>query len=189
MLFPKSPLKIPISSLAGHSLVMRHPRWKFADANGGCHAIFTTDPSGYSPEAFSRIGVGDADGDIYLAGLNDADLPLPEKASDARVGPEIELLKTTARRLFCRPEEELDVIREGLCFRPVGTSGRPPVVCQVDSTKLGSGIGTRNAGEGGVFLAVGHGPWGITQSLGTRKIMSELIEGDRPSASIRLLKL
>jgi glycine/D-amino acid oxidase-like deaminating enzyme len=35
-------------------------------------------------------------------------------------------------------------------------------------------VGTRGTREGGVFIAAGHGPWGISLSLGTGKVMSEI---------------
>ena len=73
-LFPGSTLEIPITSLAGHSLVVKSPRWsREHEEAGGCHAIFTTMSSGFSPEIFSRIGE-----EIYVAGLNDASIPLPD---------------------------------------------------------------------------------------------------------------
>jgi len=40
-----------------------------------------------------------------------------------------------------------------------------------------------------VFLAAGHGPWGISNSLGTGKVMSEMIEGQETSVDIRGLGL
>ena len=48
--------KLPITSLAGHSLVVRSPRWKTEHEEKGCHAVFATDMEGFSPEVFSRIG-------------------------------------------------------------------------------------------------------------------------------------
>ena len=55
-LFPTSKTKIPISSLAGHSLVVRSPRWGKEFEEGGCHAVFASDEEGWAPELFSRIG-------------------------------------------------------------------------------------------------------------------------------------
>lgn len=65
-LFPKSKTRIPITSLSGHSLVLRTPHWpppKLDDTEianplvrEDCHAVFTTDADGgYSPELFSRM--------------------------------------------------------------------------------------------------------------------------------------
>ena len=42
---------------------------------------------------------------------------------------------------------------------------------------------------GGVFVAAGHGPWGIAHSLGTGKVVAELMRGEVPSADISKLGL
>jgi glycine/D-amino acid oxidase-like deaminating enzyme len=179
-LFPNSNLKLAISSLAGHSLVVRSPRWGKEHEGKGCHAVFTTDEAGYSPEIFSRIG-----GEIYIAGLNSVSLPLPELATESRIDESsIAKLKMTAERLL--GEEDLEVVRKGLCFRPVTKRGTP-ILARIDE-KLGS-VGTRGTREGGGFIAAGHGPWGIALSLGTGKVMSEMIEGKETSADVRRLGL
>ncbi|MCJ1476985.1 hypothetical protein MMC13_005656 [Lambiella insularis] len=181
-LFPTSRKSIPITSLAGHSLLVRSPRWNIGDelkTSGGCHAVFTTDETGYSPEIFSRVG-----GEIYVAGLNSATLPLPELATDRKIDPKsIEVLKTTAKRLLGRDEEDdLEIIREGLCFRPIGGKGTP-IVGKVEDEALGLKT------TGGVWMAAGHGAWGISLSLGTGKVMSEMVEGRPTSADVSRLRL
>ncbi|MCJ1289509.1 hypothetical protein MMC34_001042 [Xylographa carneopallida] len=182
-LFPNCKKSIPITSLAGHSLLLRSPRWKIGDetkGHRGCHAVFTTDEAGYSPEIFSRVG-----GEIYIAGLNSATLPLPERATDRMIDEEsIEVLKTTAKRLLGNDngDDDLEVLREGLCFRPVSGNGAP-IIGKVDERMLG--VKT----EGGVWIAAGHGPWGISLSLGTGKVVSELVEARHSSADVRKLAL
>lgn len=185
-LFPISSLRIPVSSLAGHSLIVRSPRWAKEHEVDGCHAIFTTDPAGYSPEVFSRMG-----GEIYIAGLNDENLALPEMASDAEPDADsIATLMTTAKRMLGLRSgvEDLEVTREGLCFRPVTARGTP-IIWRVPDVKLGNGWKTRGGGDGGVFISAGHGPWGISHSLGTGKVLAELVEGKKPSANIKSLGL
>ncbi|MCJ1392023.1 hypothetical protein MMC18_004890 [Xylographa bjoerkii] len=182
-IFPKFRKTIPITSLAGHSLLIRSPRWSIGDetkGDGGCHAVFTTDETGYSPEIFSRLG-----GEIYIAGLNSATLPLPERATDRKISEKsIGVLKATAKRLLGRDDgdDDLEILREGLCFRPVGGNG-VPIVGRVDDGVLGV------KSEGGVWIAAGHGPWGISLSLGTGKVMSEMLEGRQTSANVRRLAL
>ena len=125
-LFPASNTNIPISSLAGHSLVLRSSHWPppaldstdpARDARGAttdikgrsnCHAVFTTDASaGYSPELFSRM----PDGHIYLAGLNSSSYPLPGIASERVIDQNsIETLRRTANRLL---GDDIEIIREG----------------------------------------------------------------------------
>ena len=173
-LFPVSKIKIPITSLAGHSLLLRSPRWMPCEmmtehsSLPECHAVFMTDETGYSPEVFSRVG-----GEIYIAGLNSTTIPLPNLATGKKIEPQaIATLQKTAERLM---GDELEVLREGLCFRPV--------------TKKGSPIIGPVPGEQGVWVAAGHGPWGISLSLGTGKCVSEMVQGRKTSANITKLGL
>ncbi|KAL9117185.1 MAG: hypothetical protein Q9187_006280 [Circinaria calcarea] len=189
-LFPASRRPTPIiGSLAGYSLLIRSPRWKTGDdkhaVTGGCHAVFATDERGYSPEVFSRVG-----GEIYIAGLNSASMPLPEIATDRQIDERsIGILKNTARRLLGSDEEDgdddLEILREGLCFRPVTERGTPVVGKMADARLgLGKGGGKEGEGEGGVWVAAGHGPWGISLSLGTGKCVAEMVEGREMSADV-----
>ena len=90
----------------------------------------------------------------------------------------IEELKTTAQRMCGVDGREIEVIREGLCFRPVTSSGEP-ILCRIDEKNLG-GVKSRD----GVFVAAGHGPWGISLSLGTGLVMSEMIRGVKTSCKV-----
>ena len=160
-LFPASSIHLQVSQLAGHSIVVKSPRWTKEHEAGGCHALFTTMHAGFSPEIFSRIG-----GEIYVAGLNDPALPLPERAVDAKIDQKsIKELKAVAEKLLGQDGtdvSDLEVTREGLCFRPITTRGTP-ILARVPDEKLG-GIETRMAPEGGVFVSAGHGPWGELDS-------------------------
>ncbi|KAJ9134518.1 FAD dependent oxidoreductase [Coniochaeta hoffmannii] len=181
-LFRHSGLKIPVGSLAGHSLVVRSPRWHKELEASGCHAVYTTAAPGYSPEIYARIG-----GHIYIAGLNSATLPLPE-AGGGKAKPregDIARLKETAADLL-GPEvgaDDLEGVREGLCFRPVTPSGRP-IVARVRDEDLGIGVKTRPGSEGGVFVAAGHGPWGISLGLATGMVLAEMVQGRELSADV-----
>ena len=154
-LFPESKAtQPPISSLAGHSLILRSFNWpppklsNIEDNNElvrqDCHAVFTSDnEAGYSPELFSRM----PEGHIYLAGLNSSTHPLPKVANEHVVDPKsIAVLRKTAHRLL---GDEFEVVREGVCWRPVTESGLP-IVCNL-----------AKKGAKGVFIAAGHGVWGI----------------------------
>jgi glycine/D-amino acid oxidase-like deaminating enzyme len=182
-LFPRAKKKLPISSLAGHSLVLRSPRWRKEHQEMGCHAIFTTDEEGYSPEIFSRLGE-----EIYIAGLNSSSLALPDLATASVVDENaVNKLMRTSKRLLGVDDlkvEDLEVLRKGLCFRPVTNRGTP-FLTKIPDNMLGD-VRVRGAGEGGVWLAAGHGPWGISLSLGSGKVMAEMIQGKPPSVDIRL---
>lgn len=185
-LFPYSPLDVPVSHLAGYSLVVKSPRWKKEHEEQGCHAVFTTTDDDFCPEIFSRVG-----GEIYVAGLNDEQMPLPDLATDVRGAPErAAVLYRAAERLLAKDGghvSDLEVVREGVCLRPVTDSG-DPVLARVPDGDLG-GVETKEGVQGGVFIAAGHGPWGISLALGTGKVMQEMMEGEYLSADVSRLGL
>lgn len=181
-LFPNSKRKLPLSSLAGYSLVVRCTNWG-NENEADCHAIFTTEAS-YSPEIFSR-----ANGEIYIAGMNFSTLPLPNLPGESEIDADaIRALQSSAERLLVAEKDgDLETVRKGLCFRPVTERGTP-ILGRIPDQDLG-GIKTKGASEGGVWLAAGHGPWGISMSLGTGKVMAEMIQGEPTSASVSRLGL
>lgn len=200
-LFPSAGVSVPISPLAGYSLVLRSPRHTFEHEQktygGRSHAIFTSNPfsCGFSPEIFSRRG-----SEIYVAGLNDPRMPLPSRAEESRNlinEDEMDRYKGVSVQLMGNPADgdtgstirntdDLEVIREGLCFRPVADQGTP-IICRVNDKLLGGSVKTGE--KGGVFVASGHGPWGISLSLGTGRVVADMVEGVRPSADVSDLGL
>ncbi|GFF49137.1 splicing factor U2AF 23 kDa subunit [Aspergillus lentulus] len=204
-LFPSSPLAIPITPLAGYSLVVRSPRHTLQDERvkytSRSHAVFTSHPDacGFCPEIFSRQG-----GEIYIAGLNDTHIPLPAQAEDScklMDQNEMERLKKAAVHLMGALAEgnveltdgianknDLEILRESLCFRPISAHG-VPFVTRVDEHLLGGlKTGSRNRCKDGtargVFVASGHGPWGISLSLGTGKVIAQMVEGVEPDVDV-----
>ncbi|EER28259.1 hypothetical protein D8B26_004578 [Coccidioides posadasii str. Silveira] len=201
-LFPKSNTRIPVGALSGYSLVFRSPRHTLEHERerygGKCHAIFTTHPKscGFAPEIFSRHNA-----EIYIAGLNSLDVPLPEVATDSHKIMEKEKsdrVKRTAVMLMGRANpgiaanlqseadniNDLEVVREALCFRPWTESGRP-IIGRIEDKQLDSNVRF----PGNVFIATGHGPWGIALSLGTGKVVSDMVTGKRASADVGQLGL
>ena len=182
-LFHHSKLEIPVASLAGHSMVLKSPRWK-GGPNDKCHAVYTTHGAGFSPEIYARLG-----GHIYMAGLNSTSIPLPQLSGKTPVHSEaMAKLNETAKRLLGTNDEsgtvdDLEVIREGLCFRPVTPWGFP-IIQRIPDIHLGVGIATRPGADGGVYLVTGHGPWGISMCLGTGMVVAELAQGRPLSADI-----
>ncbi|KAK1244554.1 hypothetical protein MKX07_003353 [Trichoderma sp. CBMAI-0711] len=187
-------IDIPIESLGGHSLVVKAPQKVTT-----CHSVYTT-MDGLSPEVYSR-----PDGVIYVAGVNHASIPLPKPRVKAVTFDEsVQKLKDIARRLIATPEggqeEDLEIVREGLCFRPITKRGTP-YIARLPEDKLGEDFTTARGGGGdgaeggsglglgggGVFIAAGHGPWGISLSLGTGKVMAEMMSGKPLSADISSL--
>lgn len=189
-LFPTSKTKIPITSLAGHSLVLRSSHWpppaldttdpvqnapsstSGKNENGNCHAVFTTDASsGYSPELFSRM----PDGHIYLAGLNSSSYPLPAIANERVLDQDsINKLKRTAKRLL---GDDVETVRESVCWRPVAKRG-VPIITELAGPQ-----------DSGVIVAAGHGAWGISNSLGTGWCVAGMVEGRNMNEYVGQLRL
>lgn len=195
-LFPTSEHRLPISSLAGHSIIVRSPAHPAQRAdcsdNTDLHAVFAgIDGLDWHPEAFSR-----ANGDIYLAGINSSAIPLPELATDVKENDaDIQELISVAKDMIVRFSGddddtrngltgEANVIRKGLCHRPVTPAGKP-ILARVPDALLGG----LNTNDGGVFVATGHGPWGISMSLGTGRVMAEMILGEETTVDVSQLGL
>lgn len=197
-LFPNSKIQIPVSSLAGHSLLLRSSHWPprssdmvppdinsiqhgtndsagSAKTQPPCHALFTSDSvASYSPELFTRL----PSGHIYIAGLN-GPYPLPSLPTERIIDPKaIETLKSTAESLLGIGEFEIE--REALCWRPVTGRGVPIV---------GPAKNKKGEGEQGLWIAAGHGPWGISMSLGTGYVVAEMVEGRETTADVKGLRL
>ena len=201
-LFPSSLTSIPISPLAGHSLTFQSPRYNTPFVNPSqsptnkpsslAYAIFCAPCKSfpYAPEAFARLARSGIP-EIWIGGLNAPTLALPATADDVKalLDPKaIEDLRATTVKLTGLAREggdlnndDLTTVREGLCFRPVSETGAP-VVCKLSEKQLG---GVR----GKVYVASGHGPWGISLSLGTGLVVSEMVEGKRLSADLSGLQL
>ncbi|KAJ5633180.1 FAD dependent oxidoreductase [Penicillium lividum] len=193
-LFPTTQTSFDLSPLAGYSLVVRSPRYTLDNEKtthgGRSQAVFTTYPPscGFSPEIFTREG-----GKIYVAGYN-PDLPLPSCVEDVHQlqdPAEMQKLKNVVIRLLGNLTQgsqstddvnvdDLEILREGLCFRPVSKKDIP-TVGRIEDACLGDDM---HAYAGGVYIAAGHGPWGISLCLGTGKVVSEMIMGERTSADV-----
>ncbi|TIA68101.1 hypothetical protein E3P91_04168 [Wallemia ichthyophaga] len=175
-LFPKSPINLPIEALPGYSLVLRPTSLPSA------HAVFTTilgsDSVGMSgtPEMFSR-----PDGTFYVAGENEG----PDMPSSARTIGEVALEQEHNWDKLLAAVHQLgpffadaDVIKKQLCYRPI-THRKRPIISSITGLI-----------EKDVFVASGHGPWGISLAPGTGKVLSELIiHGKAISADIQSLSI
>ena len=180
-----------VTSMAGYSIEYRTPKYQSVKDGGEdlCHAIFTTDEeAGFSPEMFSR-----REGDLYLAGLNATTIPIPDLASEVVVpeesDPNIRRLMRVGEQLVSMVGVEkgecLELVKTGLCHRPVLKDGKP-IVGRIRDEDLG-GEGSGGSGLGGVYTCVGHGPWGIALSLGSGLVMAEILMGKATSADVSLL--
>ena len=183
--------------------------------------MFTTSASeGFSPEVFGRMlpftpqgeatHAPDGGRDIYLAGLNSSDISLPNNATEVETAPELHdphivSLLRVAERIFSlapaannltvaatKESNTLEVLRTGLCHRPVTSNGRPiltqigirhyapHMASRADEAAFDSG--TKDDQKGGLYVCAGHGPWGISLSLGSGKVCADLILGQAETA-------
>jgi glycine/D-amino acid oxidase-like deaminating enzyme len=128
-------------------------------ANVPPHALFveyrTADGRALEPEIFPR-----PDGDVYVCGMADPQ-PLPESAEGVHVD---DAACDTLARAAGRVSTTLaaaKVTRRQACYRPVTEDGLPligPV-----------------PGVGGVYVATGHGPWGMLNAPATGLALAEMI--------------
>lgn len=182
-----------VKPLPGYSRVVRSSRFSrsiLEPARDGhntqiAHATFCPPTSkwSYSPECMARY-TRSGKPEIYVAGLNDESIRLPERAGDLKHvmdRSKLDDLKTTARDLVGVDDDtELELVREGLCCRPVSDSGLP-IISQVGGIKTSKG--------GRMYVASGHGPWGVSLSLGTGFVISELLQNKKHEALTQEMEL
>ncbi|KKK20563.1 hypothetical protein ARAM_005015 [Aspergillus rambellii] len=177
-LFPSSDFLLPIYPLSGYSLVLRSPRYTLEherQIQSRSHAVFTTQPPscGFSPEIFSHR-------------VDDVRKFMDKDEMDKLKAVMVRLMGKLPHGVTESTDEltnidDLEILREGLCHRPVTERG-VPLVTRLDDKLLGAGLKT--AAKGGVFIAAGHGPWGISLSLGTGKVVADMIQGLKPAVDI-----
>ncbi|RAH66339.1 NAD(P)/FAD-dependent oxidoreductase [Aspergillus aculeatinus CBS 121060] len=182
----KRKMAVGINGLAGYSVIVRSPRYTRSVAQKD-HSIFCAPGPQweFAPEMLGRVN-HEGVPEIYIAGLNSDQMPLPEVAGEIpklRDQKQVERLREVARLLTgsdASTKSDLEIVSEGLCFRPVSTTGSP-IISPV--------TGAVSSAGGRVYVASGHGPWGITLALGTGQVVSELLVGKTPSADISKLAL
>ncbi|KAH9850806.1 nucleotide-binding domain-containing protein [Lenzites betulinus] len=192
-LFPNANRIPRVTHLAGYSVTFKAKHWPpvpspkdsaapvhpSPQTAGPCHAIFT-DARGFAPEIFSRSA-----GDVWMGGLNPSATPLPALPTDvAPDAGEVRRLLAVAHALC---GAEIEVRSQAVCFRPVSATGRP-IIARMHEADLGDGVKPGgHDGAGGVWVATGHGPWGISLSLGTGRVLGEMILGRETSADVAAL--
>jgi glycine/D-amino acid oxidase-like deaminating enzyme len=157
-------LRLPrIHGLKGHSVTL-------AAAGVPAHALFVdyrlADGRRLEPEIFPR-----PDGEVYVCGMADP-APLPDSPEGVLVSEEAcAVLAGAAGRVSTRLAAA-PIIRSQACYRPVTDDGLPLIgpVSEV----------------AGVFVATGHGPWGMLNAPATGRALAELIvEGTASSVDLR----
>ncbi|KAI5478265.1 FAD dependent oxidoreductase [Pseudohyphozyma bogoriensis] len=200
--------QLPISNLPGHSLLIRPAlsasgkelpsEAVFAGISGSAVGVHASTSGaarsltpeelseGYtrSPEMFPR-----ASGVVYVAGENSIPTTtnalagqggqhkLPPRAEDVKTLLDPGLVKrltvsagVVSPNLDVKTGAVVEVAQ--FCYRPITPDGEP-VIDEIEKD---------------VYVATGHGPWGITLAPATGKIMSEMMFGKSLSADISKLR-
>src|SRR5262245_3540634 len=146
-------LRLPsVYGLKGYSVTLDAP-------DVPAHALFvdyrTADGRALEPEIFPR-----PDGEVYVCGMADPP-PLPDSPEAVEVSESsCETLARAAGRVSAALAAAR-ITRRQACYRPVTDDGIP---------LIGPVPGAR-----GVFVATGHGPWGILNAPATGLAMAELV--------------
>jgi glycine/D-amino acid oxidase-like deaminating enzyme len=207
-LFPAATMNLPMNSIAsaGNHFRVRTPGWKPQDDEKGSEQVFLQNDiaGGQGLDITSFSG-----GELYVGGWGAIPEELPELAESVKAQPsEIRNMVTLAKQyLNVDQEKELDFFDDGRCYRPFATHNHP-IIMKVDWDLLG--IGNSQAPNlqvqppkaqlerkeshysltiGGLFLNTAHFSDGVTLSLGSGKVMSELLLGLPPSIDISGLGL
>jgi glycine/D-amino acid oxidase-like deaminating enzyme len=153
------PLRLPrIRGVKGYSVTLAAP-------GVPAHALFvdyrTADGRGLEPEIFPR-----PDGDVYVCGMADP-APLPDSPDGVDVNATAcDVLARAAGRISAALAAA-PITRRQACYRPVTDDGLP-LIGRVPDAR-------------GVYVATGHGPWGMLNAPGTGLALAELIAEGRSS--------
>ena len=191
-LFPHASFHLPMNSTtsAGNHFRVRTPNWKPEDDEKGSQQVF------FQSEVPGRQGLDITSfpgGELYVGGWGAAPEELPELAQDVHAQPdETASMKEVAKGYMMVPEDEdLKIFAEGRCYRPLAMF-RHPIVTKVDWELLGMDDSSQDTprlstqedgdqddryGPGNLFLNTAHVDDGVTISLGSGKVMSELLLG------------
>lgn len=87
--------------------------------------------------------------------------------------------------------DELQLASKSRAFRPATKSGLPVISEVTPSDLTGDPTNTAQSpkSSGGVFVCWGHGSYGLTLGMGTRKLMGQLICGEKLSLDLSLFAL
>jgi glycine/D-amino acid oxidase-like deaminating enzyme len=157
-------LRLPrISGLKGYSVTL-------AAADVPAHALFvdyrTADGLHLEPEIFPR-----PDGEVYVCGMADP-TPLPDSPDTVEVSEAACAVLARAASRVSTALAAAPILRRQACYRPVTDDGLPLI----------GGV----PGVTGVYVATGHGPWGILNAPATGLAMAELIaDGAASSVDLR----
>lgn len=135
------------------------------------------------------------DGTIWICGGRDAFGAVPDLAESGTFPPIPESIKrfSECARRFMKPfgpRNKLEILEQGLSYRPTNKLNRP-IIAALPVERLDSSLKVMQitGDRSGVFVCTGHSYFGITLGLGSGKITSALILGQKPDIDIDSLNL
>lgn len=141
-----------VQGLKGYSVTL-------AAADVPAHALFMdyrlADGRALEPEIIPR-----PDGTVYVCGMADRQ-PLPESAEGVEVSDAGCAVLAGAAARVSAVLAAAPIERRQACYRPIADDGIPLI--------------GRVPGVAGVYIATGHGPWGMLNAPGTGLALAELI--------------
>jgi glycine/D-amino acid oxidase-like deaminating enzyme len=141
-----------VYGLKGYSVTLAAP-------DVPAHALFldyrTNDGRALEPEIFPR-----PEGEVYVCGMADP-APLPDSPELVEVNEASCAVLARAAGRVSTTLAEARIVRRQACYRPVTDDGLPLI--------------GRVPGVRGVFVATGHGPWGILNAPATGLALAELV--------------
>lgn len=188
------------TAAAGNHFRSKTPGWKpYHDLIGSQQVFLQNDsPTGEGLDITSFMG-----GKLYVAGWGAIPEELPEDAGSVKAQPaEIaQMVKLAKEYLQVDAERDLDIFKVGRCYRPLAEPNHP-IITKVDwnlikygthqdfGLQVQSGKPTfdRKRADastvGGLFINTAHYSDGVTFSMGSGRVMSELLLGLLPSIDV-----
>lgn len=137
------------------------------------------------------------DGTIFVTGVPGTNKHLPPFVTTGVFDVDedaIERFRVLLRRFvrqFADGTAEIEVIKQGLSYRPSNSIDRP-IIAALPSNMMnanGRSQGQVSVDKSGLYVSTGHGYYGITECLGSAKLISALALGIEPEIDIRCLGL
>ena len=201
-LFPEAKIKLPLKATdtAGNHFRVKIPGWKPGDKKEESVQVYYTNvrPNGSKFDVTSFTN-----GDLYIGGWGAVPEVIPELATSIHIQQsEIEgMIAATKKYVNVDLNSEFDYYDAGRCYRPTAIPNHP-IITRVSWDLLSrdvnpsshSSIDHRSNMEeepiaGGIYINTGHSSDGITLSLGSGKVASDLILGRTLSIDISSLGL
>ncbi|KAK5690914.1 hypothetical protein LTR97_012077 [Elasticomyces elasticus] len=184
-LYPSATLDVPIYADTGSYSILLQP------LPGG-----TSQPDWLNKSVVLHTGPRSTqlmmrqDGLVHAATVPPVTLDIGNFAGDSRVthvGNALHDLETSIQSMLGMPS--VTVLRRA-CFNPVTRSGLP-IMSQVPYSCLDQANSTLAADgrDSGVYILGGHGYWGIAASLGSGKLMAQVMLGIKPDISLENFQL